>query len=265
MYYEELLAIGSLAKNIKSKLKEQIENYKTVGEVITFIEQTIMSASYKPAFPVLVCQDEVVSNFTYTKDLFQLPLNFKVVTIDFGIMGKNGAIIDTAITFYKKDYGGIYNTYTKNIRLIESKIKQIIKKEKGIWASKISKIVENQFKSTNQLGIISSCGSHLIEPFKLHGKTISMNYDPSLEDHFITQGSVFTIEPHVYIGSKKLNLKSLKSNIVNTENGEIRCVDDRWNSKSKEKFQYKTYYANMLVFYEEQTYVIKNNTLNTLT
>ena len=232
-------------------------------QIALFVEKQICK-HHRCAFPVNVLLDKTLSN---TTPLQPKPLEYKVLTIDFGIVTRSGQIIDTAISFVKPPYDKDLLDYRKRFLLVENVLAKLCKAQGWLSVEQISQTVDKIFSKAPWV-IVDECGAHTIELNKLHGQIIPMTkkvlvqLKPDQRSKIVKR---FTIEPHCVIG-KNYKLTSLPSTIVADKDWHIDGLDERLgNLKGKPERKYYGLATDKIGFYEEQTYEIRYGKLVKLT
>lgn len=255
--------IFELAKEIKSSLikKYHKEELKTYEDIISHVENSIKEKGFFPAFPTTISPDYRVSNWTPVGEQRFQELNFKICTIDFGIIHQ-GLILDNAITLTKQEYWiQKLDEYKSKIRDIERVLNKIYLQHNVLKGAEITEVVSRVFQNT-EFTIIPECAAHKIDLNILHSDPILMCGE-GVQGVNLKKGDYFTIEPHVTVGEGHTRIQEgtifldLKSNKYDT-------LDNRLNLESdfKKTILYSSVRSNKISFYEEDTYKLGDQLIN---
>ncbi len=187
--------------------EETINNYLKLGETITRmvegtvakmsegdkvltiveeIEDRIMQAGYKPAFPANLSINEIAAHYTSPPD-DELRLVTGVVKLDVGAH-LNGLIVDMARPALIDD------KYLELVEVVREALDKAISSIKpGVKIRSVSEEIYNTIVSAGYKPIRNLSG-HKIEPFKLHAGVDIPNV-PVRGGYKFREGDVFAIEP----------------------------------------------------------------------
>lgn len=252
--------VKNLCRTIKTQLEVKIDSFKTDLELSKYVESVILKEGLKVAFPTCCVQDHMVSNYSPV-DTSALPLNGKILTVDFGIRDSKNRIVDNAVTIVRdKIYMSFLRSYRCAILNVQKQIRSILR-VRELRSLDLSRLISKYL----DLEVLSFCGAHVIEEGNLHGSFIPMSVQKAKD--FPLNEKRFTIEPHVLIPSNgKTQYYALEGTIVRDKDNYFDTIDRRLgNLKNQVKELYEVLCTNKLSFYEENTYTIRKGVLSKLT
>ena len=240
---EKFLILKKLGKFSK-EIKKEILKFSKVGfsdlDIINYIEKKIFEKGYLPAFPCMVCINEVAAHYT----IFETPKFFKksdLVTVDFGISHK-GIICDTAISFEIET-----NKHKKLMEVNKKILDEICSKIKvGTKIFEIGELVSNLAKENN-FNSIHNLSGHQISENNLHCGISIPNYN-NLDEREIENNMLLAIEPFITYGENKV-CDCFNSNILvlkkDTQTRDI--IARRILNHIKENYKYLPFSKRWLV------------------
>ena len=194
--FEILEEVGDFSKRLKKEILKFSKTTFCDFDIIDFVERKIFDKGYLPAFPCMVCINEIAAH----KTIFEEKTYFKksdLVTVDFGVSFK-GLICDTAITFEIET-----NTHKKLIDTTKKVLERVCENILvGTKMNEIGKIVEDGAKKNN-FNTIHNLSGHQISKYNLHCGLNVPNYDNQNSSE-ITNNTIFAIEPFLTYGENRV-------------------------------------------------------------
>ena len=248
---------GSLVKEILKKGRSLIRPGAKIVDICEELELIIRNEGYKPAFPVNISINEIAAHYTADPyDRSRIP-NSALVKLDVGVVSKNGAISDAAIT--------IPINVDRKLELLvkvtkEALLRAIETIRDGVSLGEIGRVIW-EVAHEQGFGVLRDLGGHQINRWQLHaGITI-----PNVPRRFtpkLREGMIIAIEPFLIAAPEDSRSKSDMSHInifsiVNPHNDRILGLlyskfkklpfALRWLKKAKEDMKfYRSMYRYLL-------------------
>ncbi|MFH1521059.1 MAG: type II methionyl aminopeptidase [Candidatus Micrarchaeota archaeon] len=184
--------VGKIGAKIREESKSLVMSGTAFIDIAETIEQMIVEADCKPAFPVNISVNDIAAHYTPEANS-EAVLEDGVVKIDIGVE-LDGAIADTAYTI------DLSEKYEDLVKCSEDALANAIAAIKpGVTVGSIGAIVETTAKSMG-FKPISNLTGHMIEPYDLHAGIEIPNV--KTDDPYEFQvGDVFAVEPFITNGA----------------------------------------------------------------
>jgi methionyl aminopeptidase len=206
---ENLTKIGKFTNQLKKNVRNLITEKNKASDIINYIEMSIFKNGYLPAFPCIVCINDVAAHYTIFDDDIEIKKG-DLVKVDFGV-SKNGLITDTAFTIevstnkYKEMLKCNLDVLNEQLELVNNNTKMY----------ELGKIVEDKAKSIGYNTIHNLTG-HQIEKNNLHAGLMIPNYNNG-DTNKVLNKMVLAIEPYFSTGSSRIK-NGMKGNILHLIN-----------------------------------------------
>ncbi|MFP4423663.1 MAG: type II methionyl aminopeptidase [Candidatus Woesearchaeota archaeon] len=183
---------GDIAARALCHGRELIKPGKRAEEVLDSVEEFIIKAGGKIAFPAQLSCDHIAAHWCADKDD---PLVFKnqVVCLDVGVE-VNGCIGDNALTV---DLSGRYEKLVEASRKALENAVSVVKP--GVKLGEIGKTIKDTITSYGYLPIHNLSG-HGLDLYKIHTYPTIPNYDNG-DDARLEKGQTIAIEPFATDGA----------------------------------------------------------------
>ncbi len=185
-YKKDFIHAGMLAKQVRAYGKSLIKKGSSYNNVLSKINQKIISLGARAAFPPQIALNDVAAHFLPQPDE-DIIFSEQIIKLDVGIC-YNGAIGDCAVTI---DLSGKYQALVDAAEKALINAEQIIKV--GLPVKEIGKIIEDTICSYG-LSPVRNLAGHGLGYYKIHTSPMIPNYaDQSTA--VIKAGMTFAIEP----------------------------------------------------------------------
>jgi len=184
---------GKMASRIREDSKRLIMVGESLLDVAETVEQMIMEAGARPAFPVNISINDIAAHYTPELES-ELSLDEKdLVKVDLGV-DLDGALADTA---YTVDLGGDSGKLvTAAEEALENAIKLI---RPGVAIGDVSAAIEDAIKG-HGFRPISNLSGHMIKSNELHAGVEIPNVRTG-ETYRFKEGDIFAVEPFATTGA----------------------------------------------------------------
>jgi methionyl aminopeptidase len=196
--------LGLLHQKIRKDTlsSEKLSSYKTDIDLAKAVERAVLLAGFRPAFPCTVSVDKCVAHWTPSQDKTQqLDFDTQLVKVDFGIIDKDGHIVDAACSVSN-------DPKNQELIAISEEATSIAVGMAGADASiedmgeAIQEYMESKEIDGKQVKSVWDVCGHQIQRFQIHGRKVIPNIKFDLPTHMrrMCEDEVYAIEPFPTLG-----------------------------------------------------------------
>ena len=226
---KDLTKVRSMRRKIEQTLGRS--RGQTLGQVRRTIEKLIEDQGYHVLFPLNINPGKILAHSAPGPEDERILGAEDFTTIDYGYYDQS-TMADCAITMVREESQRVLDDYRDKLEKIKNAIEKEYVQTGKIAASKVTRITQECLQDYT---IIEQCCAHGFKtsPTELHTQLILMGHKkyPLRDDHEMTCGDSFTVEPHV-TQSPRYRLIRTPGNICKAPEGPAHI----WCDESKSEY-----------------------------